>query len=101
MGRLSIKYVQHLTRGPADLAPDIVEVYIGSSGGKVSITIGRHGFILADPVMHMITEKIKRLAIATTGVKLPVVVFVGKLSWLSAVVCLCSFRKRTVLAARS
>ena len=77
MGRLSIKYVQHRTRGPADLAPDIVEVYIGSSGGKVSITIGRHGFILADPVMHMITEKIKRLAIATTGVKLPVAERIG------------------------
>jgi hypothetical protein len=72
MGRLTIKYVQRLTPGAADLAPDVVEVYIGSSAGKVGITIGRHGFILADPVMHMITERIRRLAIATAGANRPV-----------------------------
>ena len=77
MGRLTIKYVQRLTPGAADLAPDVVEVYIGSSAGRVGITIGRHGFILADPVMHMITERIKRLAIATAGANRPVAERIG------------------------
>jgi len=69
--------MQRLMPGAADLAPDVVEVYIGSSAGRVGITIGRHGFILADPVMHMITERIKRLAIATAGANRPVAERIG------------------------
>ncbi len=58
MGRLKIKYVERLTHGAEDLAPDVVEISIGISSRRVGINIGRHGFILADPVMHVITERI-------------------------------------------
>ncbi len=77
MGKLSIKYVKHLTPGPADLSPDVVEVYVGTSTRRVSVSIGRHGFILADPVMRMITQRIEQLAVATEGVRRPVAERIG------------------------
>ena len=60
MCKLKINCVQRLPRGAEDLAPDIVELWIGVSRRKVDINIVRRGFILADPVMHAIRERIKR-----------------------------------------
>jgi hypothetical protein len=71
MAKLKINYLQRLPRGAEDLAPDVVELWIGGSGRKVDISIVRRGFILADPVMHAVTERIKRLAVATTNINKP------------------------------
>ena len=71
MCKLKINYVQRLPRGAEDLAPDIVELWIGISGRKVDVNIVRRGFILADPVMHAIRERIKRLAVATANINKP------------------------------
>lgn len=71
MGKLKINYVQRLARGAEDLAPDVVELWIGVSGRKVDVSIVRRGFIVADPVMHAIRERIKRLAVATAKINKP------------------------------
>ena len=71
MGKLKINYVQRLPRGAEELPPDVVELWIGISGRKVDINIVRRGFILSDPVMHAIRERIKRLALATANIDKP------------------------------
>jgi len=69
--KLKINCVHRLPHGAEDLAPDIVELWIGISGRKVDVNIVRRGFILADPVMHAIRERIKRLAVATASINKP------------------------------
>jgi len=71
MGKLKINYVQRPPRGAEDLAPDVVELWIGISGRKVDFNIVRRGFILADPVMHAIRERINRLAVDTENINKP------------------------------
>ena len=71
MATLKINYVQRQTRDAEDLAPDVVELWIGGSGRKVDVNIVRRGFILADPVMHAIRDRIKRLAVATANINKP------------------------------
>ncbi len=71
VGKLKINYVQRLPHGAEDLAPNVVELWIGVSGKKVDVNIVRRGFILADPVMHAIRERIKRLAVATANINKP------------------------------
>jgi len=71
MGKLKINYVKRLARGAEKLAPDVVELWIGVSGRKVDVNIVRRGFILAEPVMHAIRDRIKRLAVATANVNKP------------------------------
>lgn len=71
MCKLKINYVQRLPRGAEDLAPDIAELWIGVCGRRVDVNIVRRGFILADPVMHAIRERIKRLAVATADINKP------------------------------
>ena len=71
MGKLKINYVQRPPRGAEDLAPDVVELWIGISGRKVDFNIVRRGFILADPVMHAIRERINRLAVDTANINKP------------------------------
>lgn len=71
MPKLRINFVQRLVRGAEDLAPDVVELWVGVSGRKVDVNIVRRGFILADPVMHAIGERIKRLAVATAKIDKP------------------------------
>lgn len=71
MAKLTINFVQRLARGAEDLAPDVVELWVGVSGRKVDVNIVRRGFILADPVMHAIRERIKRLAVATAKIDKP------------------------------
>ncbi len=65
MKRLKIAYVDHLPPAPEDLSPDIVHVYISTSGNKVELSILRNGFIVADPVMHEIERRIQQLEHAT------------------------------------
>jgi hypothetical protein len=71
MGKLKIKYVQRLPHGAEDLAPDVVELWISVSGRKVDFNIVRRGFILADPVMHAIEDRIERVAQDTAGINRP------------------------------
>lgn len=71
MAKLKINYVQRLPHGAEDLAPNVVELWIGGSGRKVDVNIVRRGFILADPVMHAIRERIRRLAVATANINKP------------------------------
>jgi hypothetical protein len=77
MEKLKINYVQGLPRSTEDLPPDVVEVYVGVSGKKVDLIIRRQGFILAEPAMNVITERIKQLAIATAEINRPVVERIG------------------------
>lgn len=71
MSKLKINYVQRPPRGVEDLPPDVVELWIGVSGGKVDFNIVRRGFVLADPVMRTINERMKRLALATASINRP------------------------------
>jgi hypothetical protein len=71
MGKLKIQYVQRLPRCAEDLPPDVVELWLGVSEKKVDVNIVRRDFILAAPVIRIIRERIKRLALATGGVKRP------------------------------
>jgi hypothetical protein len=71
MRKLRIEYVQRSPRGAEDLPPDVVELWIGVSARKVDINIVRRGFILADPVMHAIRDRIKRLALVSTSINRP------------------------------
>ena len=71
MGKLKIQYVQRLPRCAEDLSPDVVELWLGVSERKVDVNIVRRGFILAAPVMRIIRERIKHLALATSGIKRP------------------------------
>lgn len=66
MGKLKIQFVQRPPRQPEDLPDDVVEVYISVSGRKIDLSIGRHGFIVTDPVIESIRERIRRIAEATT-----------------------------------
>lgn len=84
MGKLKIEYVQRPPRGAEELPPDVVELWIGISGRKVDVNIVRRGFILADPVMHAIKERVKRLAIATAGINRPLAERIGFSPKLSA-----------------
>jgi len=71
MGKLTIEYVQRRPRGAEDLPPNVVELWIGVSGRKVDINIVRRGFILADPVMRAIRERVRCLALASASVSRP------------------------------
>lgn len=66
MGKLKIQFVQRPPRQPEDLPDDVVEVYISVSGRKIDLSIGRHGFIVTDPVIESIRGRIRRIAEATT-----------------------------------
>jgi len=68
MGKLNIQYVQHLPRCVEDLPPDVVELWLGVSERKVDVNIVRRGFILAAPAMRIIRERIKHIALATSGI---------------------------------
>jgi len=65
------KGLARLPRCAEDLPPDVVELWIGVSGRKVDVSIVRRGFILAAPVMRIIRERIKRFALATSGINKP------------------------------
>jgi len=65
MKRLEIRYVNHPLPLSEGLSPKIVHVCIGTSKGKVEMSILRNGFILADPVMHTIESRIRQLDEAT------------------------------------
>ena len=65
MGKLKIHYVQRPPRQPEDLPDDVVEVYIRVSGRKIDLSIGRHGFVVTEPVIGSIRERIRRIAEAT------------------------------------
>jgi hypothetical protein len=67
MRKLKIQYVQRPPRQPEELPDDVVEVYISISGRKVDLSIGRHGFIVSDPVIRAIRERIRRIAEPTMG----------------------------------
>jgi hypothetical protein len=71
VGKLKIQYVQRPPRQPEDLPGDVVEVYIRVSGTKIDLSIGRHGFIVSDPVIESIRERIRRITEATMGKNRP------------------------------
>jgi hypothetical protein len=71
VGKLKIQYVQRPPRQPEDLPDDVVEVYIHVSGRKIDLNIGRHGFIVTEPVIGSIRDRIRRIAEATTGKNQP------------------------------
>ncbi|HYL11994.1 MAG TPA: hypothetical protein VEV41_03110 [Terriglobales bacterium] len=77
MKELKIKYVDHLPRLPEHLPPDVVEVYIGSSGPNVDISIVRRGFILSDRVMRTIGSRIRQLDLDSPRRGRPVAECVG------------------------
>lgn len=77
MGKLKIKYVQCLPRGAEDLPADVVELWIGISGNRVDVNIVRRGFILADPVMRAIKDRVRRLARATAATNKPLAERIG------------------------
>ncbi len=61
MKRLTIMYLDHAPPVPEDLAPNVVEVYVGTSGDKIEMYIARRGFVAADSVMDAITNRIHKL----------------------------------------
>jgi hypothetical protein len=71
MGKLRIRYVQRLPHCTEDLPLDVVDLWVGVSGRKVDVNIVRRGFLLAAPVMRVIRERVKRLAVATSGTNMP------------------------------
>ena len=77
MSKLRIKYVHRMPHGAEDLPPDVVELWIGMSGRKIDVNIVRRGFILSDPVMHVIRQRIQRVADATSQIDRPFAERVG------------------------
>ena len=77
MKRLKIRYVDHLLPLPEGLSPEVVQVYIGTSRNKEEMSILRNGFIVADPVMHTIENRIRQLDQATPRRGRPVAESVG------------------------
>ena len=53
------------------MPPDVVELWLGVSEKKVDVNIVRRGFIVAAQVIRIIRESIRRLALATRGIKRP------------------------------
>jgi hypothetical protein len=66
-----------MPHGGEDLPPNVVELWIGFSGRKIDVNIVRRGFVLADPVMHIIRERIQRVADASREVDQPFAERVG------------------------
>jgi hypothetical protein len=87
MKELKIKYVDHLPRLPEHLPLDVVEVFIGSSGPNVDISIVRHGFILSDRVMHAIGSRIRQLELVSARRGRPLAECVGLYPVVSAEWC--------------
>jgi len=56
-----IKYVHKLSPLSEDMPPEIVQVCIDTSQNRVQLYILRHGFIVTDPVMHTIEDRIQQL----------------------------------------
>ena len=83
MGKLKVEFVERPPRLPVDREPDVVEVYVGACGMKIDLCIWRHGFILTDPVLRSIRDRIRRLAVATVGIRLPLPERIGLLPKLS------------------
>ena len=67
MRRLKIEYVQRPPRQPEKLPDDVVEVYLSISGRKVDLSIGRRGFMVSNPVIGAIRQRIQGIAEATVG----------------------------------
>ncbi len=67
MQKLKIKYLQCLPHQPEDLPIDVVEVYIGISGNRVDLVVGRHDFIAAHGAMQAIVDRIHRLIQVAAG----------------------------------
>jgi len=65
--RLKIHYVARPPRPSEDLPDDLVEVYISTSSQKIDLSIGRHGFMVSDPVVESIRARIRSIAEATIG----------------------------------
>lgn len=77
MNKLQIKYVRRMPHGAEDLPPDVVELWVGTSGRKIDVNIVRRGFVLSDPVMHVIRERLQRVADSTREIDQPFAERVG------------------------
>ena len=77
MSKLRIRYVSHVPQCAEELSPDVVELWIRISGTKLDVNIVRRGFMLADPVMLKIRQRVKRLAADTRGIKRPLAERIG------------------------
>ena len=77
MSKLRIRYVSHVPQCAEELSPDVVEPWIRISGTKLDVNIVRRGFMLADPVMLKIRERVRRLAADTRGIKRPLAERIG------------------------
>lgn len=65
MKRLMIRYVNKPSPLSEDMPPEVVQVCIDTSKSKVEMYILRHGFIVANSVMHTIERRILQLDQAT------------------------------------
>jgi hypothetical protein len=83
VGKLRVEFLQRPPRLPIDREPDVVEVYVGACGRKIDFCIWRHGFVLTDPVLRSIRERIRRLVVATAGMRLPLPERIGLIPKLS------------------
>ncbi|HEX4921152.1 MAG TPA: hypothetical protein VFV92_10470 [Candidatus Bathyarchaeia archaeon] len=77
MSKLKIQYVNHLPHGAEDLPMDVVELWVSVFGRKVDVNVVRRGFILADPVMRTIRQRINRLAVGASDISRPLVERIG------------------------
>lgn len=77
MSKLKIQYAKHRPHGAEDLPIDVVELWVSVFGRKVDVNVVRRGFILADPVMRTIKERINRLASGASDISRPVVERIG------------------------
>ena len=65
MVALKIRFVEQSPVPREHLPPDYAQVYIGPSRDRVDMQIVRQGFIVADPVMHAIGNRIQQIEQAT------------------------------------
>lgn len=83
MRNLKVEFVQRPPRLPVGREPDVVEVYVGACGRTIDLCIWRQGFILTDPVLRSIRERIRRLVVATAEMRLPLPERIGLVPKLS------------------
>ena len=61
MKSLKIRFVNQPPQPPEHLPPEYVQVYVAAYRDKVDVQIVRQGFIVADPVMHAIGNRIRQV----------------------------------------
>ena len=77
MGKLKIRFVERLPHQPEELPKGVIEVCISFGADGIDVGVVREGFIASRLALEAITDRIRRLIVATAADRRPIPECIG------------------------